>query len=263
METEYSDHLSDDALIELLDLRVADDTLEELRRHVDACPACARRLEIARDRWAAVATLLTDLDHARAEDHLPSAFAKVPRSRWRGSPSGRTIRAAAAATLVLGAAALASTPLGASVGEWLSGRWSEITGHFGGGGTGEVASAGGRPATAVEDGAAIVFGADGATVRLSFAVPQERGELLVAWSDAPMARLQQEPPAADSATTPMLVLPDGVEIRNESDPGNSYRIDMPRAASTLELRVGGRPARVVERPRSPAPERRVERVPIR
>jgi hypothetical protein len=232
-------HLDDGALVRRLDGEL--DRVEDYRveAHLAACDECRAELDaIARlSRRVSDALPLVDFDpgvhplttpaSARRPDlSLGRQRARTP-SPWPGSP---VWRAAAALAFVAGLA-LAIAPVRAWIAERL-GFGAERP-------AAETVSPEDRPPSAPTGGGVrVAFVPTGERFTIRVSTPQAAGALHIVTASGDTATGEVLGPGdAD-----LLVLPDGLGIRNVPSSTADYRVVVPRRLAAIEVRVGDRVA---------------------
>ena len=219
-------HLDDGALLRHLDRELQPAESADVEAHLAACARCRAELDALARSVRRVSASLRLIDPPPRAGITPEG--EAPRS---GSAAWRAPiwRAAAAIALVAGLA-LSIAPVRAWIVErlGLSADRSETELHV---------STETPPASA----------ASGASVRVAFvptadhfrvllAAPQVEGALHL--SAAPGDTASGEIVGADDAD--LLVLPDGLGIRNQPFSTADYRVTVPRHISAIEVEVAGR-----------------------
>ncbi|HEY0153078.1 MAG TPA: zf-HC2 domain-containing protein [Longimicrobium sp.] len=199
--------------------------------HVRECASCRADLDGLRRRLGRLDALL-----ARTDFPPPAARgAKVVPLRRRTPPAARAwLRAAAVLLVVLGAAALA-TPARAWMAEWLLGY---------GGSPGQranpaPAAQGAAPALDSRQSSQVRFAATGPSFTLWIESPQRAGSLLVRTTPSGAATAEV---VAGTGNAELLVVPQGLRIRNVPGSAAEYRVVIPASVRTVRVRLGQAPA---------------------
>lgn len=206
-----------------------------VERHLARCTDCDQQVRTLRETSRALEQRFTILDVASASEVLPAALHDVVRSARR-TERGRHIhwQRAAAITLFLAAAALATTPARAWIAEW----WREAV--AGRGASTEVAAPQ-RPHLVAEQpiaaSALYRFTPTGAELTIEFAALQPAGVLLLRRTGQSSAQFEVTP---GTNTLPVLILPTAVRITNEAAGQATYRLLVPGAVQRVIIRAGPR-----------------------
>ena len=231
-------HPDEGALLRLLDGEADADERAGWTAHVDACERCRGELERFRARRERLGALL-----ARADFPVPASapprpgVVRLPLARAaQARPADRRWLRAAAAVLLLLAAAAVATPARAWIAEWLGARWAALA---------QPAPERGRPAPAPAP-APVAPAQSASSARVRF-VPT-RSELLVdvahrqAAGAITLVAADGEAAGAEVLGTDavdLLVVPDGVRIRNRGTSSAGYRVTVPAGVRRVRLRVAG------------------------
>ncbi|HET9332573.1 MAG TPA: zf-HC2 domain-containing protein [Gemmatimonadota bacterium] len=216
-------HLDDGALVRRLDGELEPGEAVAVEAHLADCDRC----RIAMD---SIAALSARFSHALPlVDAAPApGVVRVRRvTPWQASPIWRV----AAAIAFVAGLALAIAPVRAWVAEWLG---------MGGGRTAaESADPPDTPGPAPDRGGVrVAFVPTGEEFRVLVTAPQEEGELRL--ESAPGDTATGE--VVGAADADLLVLPDGLGIRNDPFSTGDYRVVVPRDLARVEVRVAGRVA---------------------
>ncbi|HEX9936861.1 MAG TPA: hypothetical protein VGB15_07050 [Longimicrobium sp.] len=211
--------------------------------HLQACPACAARVDEARRDWARVMGALAGADPTPDEwALLPAAppRARTVALRPRAAPWLRWAAAVAAVTLV---AAAAVPPLRAAVIEWLQRGWSAVTGDA-------PAPAAPTPPVVqplpaelptaepmVSRGPEYQFEPQGGEAVIAFSTEPASGQVVIAAGAGPYVVLQS---LGSGTGDPVLALPRGLHVQNTASSSEDYRITVPGDLRRLQVRVGRR-----------------------
>ena len=248
-------HLDDAALLRVLD-GARDESAPDAAAHLDTCRQCAARLDTVRQRSAALSAAiggvrvppLDDLARARQRAAIEARLAGSSGTATRASgAAGRRwrwtspwIRAAAAILIVAGVAAAAS-PVRAWIAEHIA------PGHQ----PRETPASTTAPPTASPSAppaaSEVFFTVNARELTVTVVSMQRAGEVVIRRADGP----QSSASVLGGVTEELLVLPDGVRIRNDSNAVSSYLVRTEPAVERIRLRVGGgATARVVAVPDS-------------
>lgn len=217
------DHLDDGALVRRLDGELDSVEAADVAAHLAGCDRCRAAL----DDLAALSTRLSG-----ALPHVDPASAPLAGRARRAAPwhAAPFWRAAAAIALVAGIA-LAIAPVRA----WIAARLGVGPGRP----AAEATAPGDAPARApARGGVRVAFVPTGETFRVLVTAPQEEGALRLA--SAPGDTASGE--VVGAGTADLLVLPDGLGIRNDPFSTAEYRVVVPRDLARVEVRVAGRVA---------------------
>lgn len=222
-------HLDEGALLRRLDGELEVDEATEVEAHIALCPRCRGELEAIAAAADRVAASLRLMDQAPATDGPhPEVARRAASPAWHGSPIWR----AAAAIALLAGLALAIAPVRAWIGERLGIGIDHTT-------AGSPTSAGAPAAASGEDSSVrVAFVPTGDRFRILLAAPQAEGALHLA--AAPGDTASGEIVGTDDAD--LLVLPDGLGIRNHPFSTADYRVAVPRLIAAVEVEVAGRAA---------------------
>lgn len=221
-------HLPDGELIRLLDGELDVGETARLQAYLEECAACRQRLQTLRRRSARLTTLLAAADW-QTPAALPLPVDELARRRAaRHAPGTPWRRAAAVAALLLGAALLAS-PARAWITEWVGARWQQIIGNE------PAAPPPAQPTAPAPQslGARVHFTPVGDEFVLEFATRQPDGSVALERSTGAEATVEVLHGSAE-----LLVLPDGVRVRNTPESSAEYRVVVPAGIRRVPLRVG-------------------------
>jgi hypothetical protein len=216
-------HLDDGALLRRLDGELDPAEQPPVESHLAACARCRAELEAIAAAAGRVSSALRMIDPTPRE-RGPQVDARV------ATPSlGAPIWRAAAAIALVAGLALAIAPVRA----WISERLGLGPGRA----ATELHVSAETPASATGGGAGvrIAFVPTGDRFRILLATPQSEGELLL--MAAPGDTASGEIVGADDAD--LLVLPDGLGIRNQPFATADYRVEVPRRIGAIEVEVAG------------------------
>lgn len=224
------DHLSDGVLVCRVDGELRDGEAERVGRHLAGCARCRGALaeiETLSRRFSRAMTLV-DPPAARGSGSTPPATLRAPSRHPGHAPWWR----AAAVLALLAGLAFAIPPVRAWVAERLG-----LTTERAGEATGDEVAV---PAAAPDDGIRIAFlhGEDRFVVRVS--VPQTAGRLTLAAVAGDSVVAEMGAGGGDAAE--LLVLPDGLAVRNHPSSTADYRVVVPLGMSEVEVRIGDRVA---------------------
>jgi hypothetical protein len=215
-------------------LGLMDDALDAGERaaaeaHVAECASCRADLDRLRRRLDRLDGLL-----ARTDFLSPGARdAKVVPLRRRTPPAaGAWLRAAAVLLVAMGAAALA-TPARAWMAHWLLGNGSRSQPA-----QPAPAAPAAAPALGPRQSSQVRFAAAGPSFTLWIESPQRAGALLVRSTPSGAATAEV---VAGTGDAELLVVPQGLRIRNVPGSTAEYRVVIPASVRTVRVRVGQAP----------------------
>lgn len=222
-------HLADDELVRRVDGALDPAEVDRVEVHLAGCDRCRAELGELAELSARFSTALP-----LADDLTPAAPARAPAAALRTSPAwvASPVWRAAAAIALLAGLALAIAPVRA----WMSERLGLATR------TAEEAPAAMESAGNIspEGGLRIAFvpEGDGFVVRISH--PQSAGRLTLATAAGDSA--SAEIAGGTSVAADLLVLPDGLGIRNDASSTADYRVTVPSGLTRVEIRIADRVA---------------------
>ena len=226
-------HLDDGAMLRHLDRELEPAEAAGVEAHLAACARCRAELDALAASAGRVTASLRLIDLAPEVDGVgtaqaqraPTGHRRTASPTWLGSPIWR---AAAAIALVAGLA-LAIAPVRA----WIVDRLGLAADRT----AAESPASPDAPAAAGESSSVrVAFVPTGDRFRILLAAPQLEGALHLA--AAPGDTASGEIVGADDAD--LLVLPDGLGIRNQPFSTADYRVAVPRHIAALEVEVAGR-----------------------
>ncbi len=210
-------HLTSAELETLVDGESLSPRTDRANQHLAACATCGVALAQRRVVRREVAALLRAVDHfppVVSPDLLIARARRVQRSRWPGMAAG----IAAVAVAVVGAAAvIPHSPLRVYLG-----RLARIE---------SAAPAVQQPA---EPPASSVGFTPASVVNVTFVSTQASGEIDVTLSDSAVVRV-----AHHAGSASYVVTAEGMVVENAGSDA-SYEVTVPRAASSVHIRVGSR-----------------------
>jgi hypothetical protein len=218
-------HLDDGALLRRLDGELESTEAAEVEAHLAACPRCRAELGAIAAAAGRVSASLRLVDAVSPAADAPRVHRSIAFRRQSGSPIWR---AAAAIALVAGLA-LAIAPVRA----WIADRLGFGEGRP----LAESPVSAETPAAADESSSVrVAFVPTGDRFRILLAAPQAEGAIHLA--AAPGDTASGEIVGSDDAD--LLILPDGLGIRNQPFSSADYRIAVPRDIAAIEVEVAGR-----------------------
>lgn len=234
-------HLADDELVRQIDDELDPAEVDRVEAHLAGCGRCRAalaELEVLSARFSAALPLADRVPHVPtvAADRAPAVAQRRSRA-WVASPVWR----AAAAIALLAGLALAIAPVRA----WMAERLGLATRPA------EEAPAvmesGGNDSP--DDGLRIAFVPEGDRFVVRVSQPQSTGSLTLAAAagDSASAEIAGDRPSAGtvegaSVAADLLVLPDGLGIRNDASSTADYRVTVPGGLTRVEVRVADRVA---------------------
>jgi hypothetical protein len=226
---ETAGHLSDADLLRMLDGEPSLSTVHDVTAHLRACPACAARAGLLRERRRRLASLLAAADATVPAP--PAADELLARARRRGSPHARSALRAAAVLLIAGT--LAAQP---AVRRWMGEQWHRAAGVR----PPAVAAAPVAPASVPQagaSGATLSFEPGAGPFTIQFDARPTAGTLTIAGDDGTRAAAER----IGGANLELLVMPHGLHVRNASGAAASYLVRVPRSVKRVHVRFGAAP----------------------
>jgi hypothetical protein len=235
-------HYEDGELVRLMGDELTADARVRIERHMDACAACAARLEALRAELADASALLAEmpvpaLDAARRQQSLDAvrsaarqaaarrqAPARAP-FRLRLAYSGSLARAAAVAALLV-AGGVAASPAG----EWIVDRVRDL---FQPAEPTVVAEP--VPSSIPAHSSAVAFAPMGDELVIEFRTAQEHGQLVLRIVEGGIATARVQDGIGE---LDIRVLPGALRIENHYEVDAHYEISVPVGLDRLRLRVG-------------------------
>lgn len=213
-----SKHPDPGALVRLMDGECPDTEERRLHQHVRSCDACSDRLERLRARSRGLRTVLQEMDPV------------VGHRRENGRPTISPTLLRAAAVVLLLAAGMSVSP----VRGWVVDRIQDVAAWVGLSNRTKVPAPAGQEA----DASAVEFTPAGDVLRITFSHPQHEGSVTLVTGDSETTARAEV--LGRGARVEMLVLPEGLRIRNARDASSSYRIQVPVGLREVTLRIGDR-----------------------
>lgn len=219
-------HLEENELVRRMDGELARADADRVDAHLAACDRCSHALAELESLSRRFSSSVAVLDPPAS--HRPFATPAGPRVSWMGSPVWR----AAAAIALLAGLAFAIAPIRA----WMAERLGLATDPAAES-PAVVEPTGVDPA---DEGLRIAFVPEGDRFVVRVAVAQAAGTLTLAATTGDSASAEiagSGPVAAD-----LLVLPDGLGIRNDATSTADYRVAVPSRLIGVEVRIADRVA---------------------
>jgi anti-sigma factor RsiW len=219
-------HLEEHELVRRMDGELARAEADRVDAHLAACDRCSHALAELESLSRRFSSSVAVLDPPAS--HRPLAMSAGPSVSWMGSPVWR----AAAAIALLAGLAFAIAPIRA----WMAERLGLATDPAAESPV-VVESTGVDPA---DEGLRIAFVPEGDRFVVRVAVAQSAGALTLAATagDSASAEIAGSGPVAAD----LLVLPDGLGIRNDASSTADYRVNVPSGLTRVEVRVADRVA---------------------
>lgn len=210
-------HLEDGELIRLLDGECDSAEERRFRPHLEACSVCQRNADTLRRLSQQFSTAVVEL-----EEPTPPARAKPP---WRAMrPRLRRSLLSGAGVLAVVASLFAVTPVRA----WMAERWEAIRTLILGS---EADDQQGQQASSV-----VSFVPTGASFLIDFTGTQSRGTLSLTVDSVASASARI---VGGGGNDEIVVLREGLRIRNSAESSASYELRLPRYLESVEVRVAG------------------------
>ncbi|HEV2130285.1 MAG TPA: hypothetical protein VGR27_04255, partial [Longimicrobiaceae bacterium] len=226
----------DAELVRLIDGEGEAEERARVLAHTATCAQCAERLEMIRHRGQRLSELLADWDaHTIPVPDSPLSPGDLESARARRrSPAPASLpvwmRAAAGIVLLLGVGMTVS-PLRA----WVMEQWAEVAAQLAGR---EMVEQPERPRVAAP-GHLVSFLPEGDEFLLQVDAPQAEGVLELLIEAVPRASAEI---SGGGAEENLLVLPEGLRIRNAAGSQASYRVTLPAELREVRVRIGDSPA---------------------
>jgi hypothetical protein len=247
---DHGPHIDDGDLIRLLDGECSPEEGERLRVHVDACSECrnnADSLKRASELFSGSLAELDALAPAKPK-RAPTVGLKLARSDKRFRfVSPRVLRAAAVlAAMVL---VFAATPARA----WLLQGWEALKSLV----VSETVEPPPETVAPEETGSdmssILRFTPRGSEFRLEFTSRPAGGTLVLLFDSSTSASAGI---LGEEAGDEMILLPDGLRIRNSSSSMASYEVELPLTLSVVEVSIAGSTVLRLDLPSLSVPLRR-------
>lgn len=220
-------HIQEDELVRRMDGELSRGEADRVDDHLATCDRCSQALAELESLSRGFSSSVAVLDPPAARD--PFATAAGPSISWTGSPVWR----AAAAIALLAGLAFAIAPIRA----WMAERLGLATDP-----------AAESPALVEPTGVdpageelRIAFVPEAGRFVVRVAVAQAAGTLTLATTPGDSASAQVLA-GAGSAAPDLLVLPDGLGIRNDATATADYRLAVPNGLTSVEVRIADRVA---------------------
>lgn len=213
-------HLPDGDLVRLLDGEMDAPERTHTEAHLAACAECRRRLKTLRRRSIRLGELL-----------IASDWEIPPLRPPRAAPASHSwLRAAALVAVLLGAVMLAS-PARAWIAEWVGARWNALA-------SAPEAAPGPQtpPVQQAGPGTRVQFTPTGDEFDLEFTTRQAGGTVRVEPHGAAFVSAEV---LRDDVGTDLLVLPNGLRVRNAAESTAEYRVMVPAHLRRVRVRVAG------------------------
>jgi hypothetical protein len=222
-----AEHPDEAKLLGLMDDALGAGERAVAEAHLRECASCRADLHRLRRRLGRLDELL-----ART-DFLPPAGrdAKVVPLRRRARPGAASWLRAAAVVLVLAGAAALATPARAWMAEWLAGSRGPSAGPASPAAPAPRAA----PAAGAKQSSQVRFAAAGASFTLWIEGPQRAGAVTVRTTPSGAATAEV---VAGTGDAELLVVPQGLRIRNAPESAAEYRVTIPASVRTVRVRVG-------------------------
>lgn len=220
-------HLEDDELVRRMDGELAREEADRVDAHLAACDRCSQALAELESLARRFSSSVAVLDPPAS--HRPLAASAGPSVSWMGSPVWR----AAAAIALLAGLAFAIAPIRA----WMAERLGLATDPAAES-PAVVEPTGVGPA---DEGLRIAFVPEGDRFVVRVAVAQAAGTLTLAATAGDSASAEVLT-GAGSVAPDLLVLPDGLGIRNDASSTADYGVNVPSGLTRVEVRVADRVA---------------------
>ena len=228
-------HIDDGDLIRLFDGECSSEEAEQIRTHVESCPECQENSDTLKNASERFSSLLAELEVSAPRDVVrgsDAGKASVQReTRQFRFVSSRVLRAAAVlAAMVL---VFAATPARA----WLVQGWealkSLVTAE-----TNELPVETAVPEIAGPEASSVIrFTPRGAAFRLEFVDRPADGTLVLQFDSATTASASI---IGGDGADGMILLPDGLRVRNTASSFASYEVRLPLSLSVVEVFIAGR-----------------------
>ena len=221
-------HLDEAALLRLVDGE-AHDALPAVETHLSACGDCSRRLDIVRRRSEALSSILARASVEPLDDGLryqqrmaiEARLARSPRRLARPAWRSPLVRAAAAIVILAGLAAAAPP-----VRSWIASHISLISPP-----TVTPVPAGVKPRPNLAPNE-VYFAISGPELAVTLTSPQLTGRLIVR-----RAEDTRSSASVVGGSAELVVLPDGVRIRNDTASAASYVLRAGAGVQRVRLRI--------------------------
>jgi hypothetical protein len=220
-------HPSDADLLRLLDGEPPLSAMHDVTSHIRACATCSARADLLRDRRRRLGALLAATDAALpAPPTADELLARLEQRRSRSPRARYTVRAAAAILMVGGV--LAAQP---AVRRWAGARWRA----FSGASAADVARPARVPATTPIAGGAgttLAFEPGAGPFIVRFDHRPAAGTLTVVGDEGSRATAER----VSGQNLDLLIVPDGIRIRDAGGAAASYLLHVPRAVKRVIVR---------------------------
>jgi hypothetical protein len=206
---------------------------ERVTAHLARCADCTAASDRLRSDTERVLDRLNVLDEATAAAKLPATFAELAQRGSRSRAAARVVgwRRAAAIVLFLGAGAAIARPAAA----WLE---RLIDTDQASQAVTSIQPVSETPASTPVDttSAAYTFTAASNSLRIDFAAAEPDAELVVHAYDENAASFELQ---STAVLPPVLSLPNGVRITNQTNRGTRYELALPRNVDVLIISIAG------------------------
>jgi hypothetical protein len=232
---EHGPHIDDGDLIRLLDGECSHEEGAHLRAHIDACPECrdtADSLKRASDMFSASMLELDIRAPAKPKREVSLGRQFTGEKRTFSILSSRVLRMAAVLALMV--LAFTATPARA----WLVQGWAALRSLV----VSEVAelpetaTAAATEDTPVEPSSILRFTPRGSEFRLEFTEYQAGGSLVLLIDSTESASAGV---LGEQSGEELILLPNGLRVRNTSSSMSSYEVLLPLSLSTVSVSVAG------------------------
>ncbi len=226
-------HIDEGDLIRLLDGECSSEESQRFGAHIDACPECRSNAESLRKASELFSNSLLELDSdAPATPKRELTFGKrIKRDRaWLSVVSPRVLRAAAALALMV--LVFTATPARA----WLVQGWRSLKSLVVSDPVYQPEASDVPEDPPLDMSSVLRFTPRGAEFRLEFTEYQTRGLLTLLIDSTTYASAGT---IGQDVGEEMILLPNGLRVRNSSSSLTSYEVNLPLTLSLVEVSVAG------------------------
>ncbi len=226
-------HIPDGDLVRILDDEVSTSERAGLQDHIEGCGECLERMQLLERRSHELASLLTGaMVEAPPAPTMPDQLEQIRAADGRRRPSlpKYALMRAAAVILVLVGAGVIASPARARIANWAEQGWNTLASVW------QAEASGREQPFSGQAGTGVQFTPVGNSFSLDFANRQIGGSLLIRKAAVSVASAEV---TGASVRPELLVLPAGVEVRNDPQSTAEYLVVVPKFVDEVMLRIDG------------------------